>query len=339
MFEGIKSFCTAVPDPIVEVLKKAASVGIAGHISPDPDSLGACIALKDVLLTLGVPEVAIFKPPEGLGPQMQRILDGLGKLSGVDYVFVDPSPVEVFVGLDCCSLERLKIQPAELGWTPKHTFFIDHHADAVPEEESVLWKDSSASSTCEMIAGKFFDDLSFQGLNASMLGILGDTGRFAFPNTTSRTLRLAARMCEQGVSITDLVELLEDEPVLGSLWAILLGEVGMHVKHVRPGKKIVSFYNKKDLDPDIVPKELDIVRSIARKDPTAEVVYWRLITEVGIRVSMRSRKADVGAVARMFGGGGHRLAAGATLNSADQISHLESALTWAIIDAERETSQ
>jgi phosphoesterase RecJ-like protein len=281
---------------------KGARVLISTHVHPDPDAIGSVLAARDLLLQLGAQPQIILADP--FPPRMQW-------LPAADKIVTLPSgsngaPFSVAFIVDAANLSR--IGDVEKLLLPGATVInCDHHVSN-DHFGALSFVDVAYAATAELLY-----DLCL-ALNLTLTvdvatnlyaGLLTDTGRFRYSNTSARALEVAAALVRVGANITDITNRLYydiSEPDVRSVGGIfstlaLYGDGKISMMLVRR-ENVVE-------DPDTV---VDTGLSIRGVEISA------LLTEAPegkIRVSLRSRNyVNVSDIAARFGGGGHEKAAG-----------------------------
>ncbi len=225
--------------------------------------------------------------------------------------------------LDTCAWNQITPAAAFLKASSLPRIIVDHHATgdalAVPGRDLHV-SDASAASTCGMLYEWFKASgwpLDEQIAQALFVGVATDTGWFRFSNTDGRSLRVAAALLEAGVRpdwvYAQVYETLA--PARLRLKAAMLNtlrfEADGRLAIMRLTREMFERSGAKPADAeDLVNEPMGV----------AGVVVSMLLTDHGqgkIRVNLRSRSPevagcdiDVAAIARSFGGGGHRRAAG-----------------------------
>jgi phosphoesterase RecJ-like protein len=148
--------------------------------------------------------------------------------------------------------------------------------------------------------------------SALYAGIVMDTGRFSYSNTTSRTLRTAAALLETGLDRDAIrINLFESRP---RAEIQLLGEALQSLAFSEDGRvawMTLSYQQLSDLNAlEVYPE--DII-NYTRMIKGVEVgLLFREINPGVVKIGFRSKnKVDVAALAAKYGGGGHKQAAGA----------------------------
>lgn len=296
---------------INSILTGAKRIGIAGHVSPDGDCVGSCMAfyryLKDNGRELGIKQVDVYLEPFGNSFKVLKGLDEIRHSCEADTVY------DVFISLDCASLDRLGAAVKYFN-TAGYTVNIDHHISnhRFARYNHVV---SEASSTCEVLF-EMFDEtgITREIAEALYVGIINDTGIFKHTNTSKRTMLIAAKLMDKGIDFSTLI----DETFLGKTYTQnqIMGRCLMESRLMLDGKVIVSSLDRSTLDfYEADHSDLDgiIDQLRATKGIQAAIFIYEKEPQV-FKVSMRSNgDVDVRRIAEVFGGGGHTKAAGCTM--------------------------
>jgi phosphoesterase RecJ-like protein len=306
-------------DRASEVLSSAAVVALACHVNPDPDALGSMLGLGGFLRARGV-AVACSWAQQPL--ELPRWAEGF---AGRD-LLVDPKafPAEpaVMVALDTAAPDRLG-GLAQNATKAGQCVVIDHHRTN-PGFGTVLLLDPDASSTCELVyrlVERMGGGLPDGAAACLYAGLLTDTGRFQYAATTPESLRVAAALREHDFDHARLGQLLFEDNSLAYLR--VLGVALDRVVHVPDADLVWTYLTQNDLEEagasvGETDDLIDIVRTARESDVTCVLKQQR---DGRFKASLRSKGGtDVGSAAAVFGGGGHRLAAGYTSNVGPEAS-------------------
>lgn len=244
-----------------------------------------------------------------------------------DYVRFEPSSydIDLIIVLDCGNLDRI----GELYNQHTSLFYetpvinIDHHADN-QLFGAVNWVDVTATSTAEILVA-FLEALSRdqQLIDATvatqlLTGIITDTGSFKHPNTTPKSLTVAAQLVAAGAKQQEIVHHLYKVKPIETLkvWGIALS----NIKQNQALKVIWTALSKQDLE-SVGAIESEAKGVLDELLSTAEgysFVFFMRETDNGVRVSFRSidKSISVAEIARSLGGGGHETAAAVTIEGA-----------------------
>ena len=322
---------------LVEPLRAAQTVWIAGHWNPDPDCIGAALALAAVLRELDK-DVVVFRYPEP--PR------GLTKLPGWEGTEpVESAPALLAEGapdlallVDCHRTDRTGPLQETLDRL-ENVCCIDHHLVAGRRAPVPGWVDDRAESTCTL-AYRLIDVLTDGDDEAVdvdvatnlFAGISGDTGGFRYDNVGPSTFRLAAELADRGVDTAAVQQMLLHHRRRQGM--DLMQRALASIRYSGGGRVAVMTVTREML------KETGAVMSeseglVNMMTAVEGVKFAALIKELedGVwRVSLRTNGGDVQAVSAAFGGGGHKAAAGCTLEG--EYEEVVTAMTEALLDAE-----
>jgi phosphoesterase RecJ-like protein len=290
-------------DAVCRLMPGETTVAVVVHENPDYDAIGAAVGLLDLFAQLGVVGHLYVDPDERL-PDAGHIVPPGTVVPGL------PPDGASLYAVDCGSFDRIAL-PLE-GW-PGRVVDIDHHPDNTAFGELNLLRPEAASTSeivCEIARAL---RLVPSGLAAAALytGISFDTGHFRHANTTAETLRFAADLVAGGAAPDELYrELYERRTFAGlQLW----GRAVAGARRTAGGRAVVSILTVTDYEAtgageDETEGIVDSLRALDGVDAAALVKEQTRGARV--RVSLRSQELDVGAIAAVRGGGGHRNAAG-----------------------------
>jgi phosphoesterase RecJ-like protein len=291
-------------DRAAEALKRADEVALACHVNPDADAMGSMLALACFLAKQGKRVAAIEEAPRwaSLLPGREHVVPP-GAM---------PKEPQVFVALDTADINRLD-GLAHLVKRAGTVIVIDHHVTNTGFG-TVDLIDANAAATAQLVYAlieRMGGELDPDTAACLYAGLVTDTGRFQFSNTTPEVLRIAARLREERFDHVTLSQALYEDNSLRYLR--LLGRVLERARHERAAGLVWTYVTRADLESAGIGIEdtndlIDLVRT-AREADVAAVLKEQ--PDGGFKVSLRSRGGtDVASVAASFGGGGHRLAAG-----------------------------
>ncbi len=289
---------------------------IAGHVNPDGDALGAIAAAGWILNSLGKNFLLYFptKIPANLRflPLPGPIFTNLGDL---------PFAPQAAVYVDCSEARRLgsELAPIADAWP---TINVDHHICERGLGSLANYIDTRAAATCQLmayVALKAGIPLQGELAEAIGLGIITDTGQFTHANSSAAVFALASALESGGLSIPDLGEKLRQGLTTNklNLWGILFQRIELKLD----GKVAVCPLFRADLDVTGCHAEdaegfADWLRNI---NGVQIGLFVREIENGQSKFSMRSiGDTNVQAIAADAGGGGHKNAAGGTVDLAPQ---------------------
>ena len=302
-------------DAAVAVLRDAPEVVVACHVNPDGDALGSMFGAALGLTRLGKKAYPTWGDVPVQVPFAYRFLPGSEMLVQPHDVPTDA----VFLALDCGAGDRLG-ELEKAACAARNLINVDHHPgnDDFGTLNIVV---TSASSTAELTT-RLLQDLGAEidGDVATCLytGIVTDTGRFQYSNSSPETLRLAADLLALGVPAPDIAtEVFESSP-FGYLK--LVGAMLDRARLDETHGLVYSWITQDDLrETGVAMDETEKLIDVLRSTRAARVAaIFKEQDDGTYRVSLRSRGPSVGAIARANGGGGHDLAAGYTAPSVEE---------------------
>jgi bifunctional oligoribonuclease and PAP phosphatase NrnA len=296
-------------DRAAEALTRADEVALACHVNPDADAMGSMLALACFLAKQGTRVAATW--PNGIeeAPRWASLLPGREHVVPPGSM---PKEPQVFVALDTADINRLD-GLAHLVKRAGTVIVVDHHVTNTGFGTIDLI-DANAAATAQLVYAlieRMGGELDPDTAACLYAGLVTDTGRFQFSNTSPEVLRIAARLREERFDHVALSQALYEDNSLTYLR--LLGTVLERAAHVPAAGLVWTYLTRADLESAGIGIEetndlIDLVRT-AREADVAAVLKEQ--PDGGFKVSLRSRGGtDVASVAASFGGGGHRLAAG-----------------------------
>jgi bifunctional oligoribonuclease and PAP phosphatase NrnA len=297
-------------DRAVAAITDAASLSLACHIGPDGDALGSMLALHHLCRAQGKKSVASFPEPFVVAPHY-TFLPGLDTITKpADF----PSAPEVMITFDCGSLDRLG-GLAAAARAAGELIVIDHHLSN-DRYGTINLVDSDAAATA-VVVRKLAHDLGWQLNRDAALciytGLVTDTGRFQYSNTTPEVFALAEELSTFDLPIAEMTRQLFERHRFAylQLVAACLTRATLDTKL----EFVASWITAADLQHfGVEIEETEGLIDLLRRAAEAEVSCILKETPEGIRVSLRSlSRVDVAALAGRFGGGGHKYAAGFTV--------------------------
>ena len=297
---------------VVEALRLHDRFMVTSHDNPDGDALGSLLATHLAL--------------EALGKNSVMVLGGVAPLPG-EYAFLEleargllrSAPPDagqrVLVAVDCAQESRI-VDPTLIGGAPL-TVNVDHHHDNTRFGDLDLVVDD-ASSTAEVLAGLFAAlgiELTPAIAEALYTGLVTDTGRFQYSNTTPKALRLAADLVEAGADVHRVFQGVYENVQFAKLK--LLARALERAQVLEGGEIVVSHLLRDDFEAVGATEPysegiIDVLRSVEGSAVSALIREPPRDGAPARKVSLRSSvdEVDVSAIARKSGGGGHREAAG-----------------------------
>lgn len=293
---------------LLEECKEAERIGISGHIRPDGDCVGACLAMRMYLKKcLPQTEVKVFleKPEE--------IFNEIEGFDEIDSAFGEEAPFDVFLVLDCTE-DRLG-DAVKYFQAAGKIINIDHHISNKGCGD-LNYIRPMIGSTCELLYDLMdTNKLDKELAKALYIGIIHDTGIFQYSNTTPETMEKGAELIRYGFDFARLIQ--ETFYQKTYLQTQIMGRALMESIRFLDGRCIVSLVDRSTMDfYNVEPKDLGGIVNHLRNIKGIDCAVFMYQTDVlEYKVSLRtSEKVDAAEVVAHFGGGGHARAAGCTMN-------------------------
>ncbi|WP_077621208.1 DHH family phosphoesterase [Sediminibacillus massiliensis] len=306
-----------VKKKIIETIKDYQTIIIHRHVRPDPDAYGSQAGLGE-MLKQSFPEKQIYiVGDEDPSLNFLAAMDSIG-----DEVYQDA----LAIICDTANQERIADQRYSLA---KQIIKIDHHPNVDPYGDPA-WVETAASSTSEMIYELFLEGkaegLQFNDKAAKLIygGIVGDTGRFLFPSTTKKTFKYASDLVAYSFDRTELYEkIYNTKRHLARFKGFILQNFEVTpagASSIKISKETLREFGMTSLETSQLVGVLGDIEGI-------KAWVFFVEEEDTIRVRLRSRGPVINEIAAKYNGGGHPMAAGASVRNweetEDVISDLE----------------
>ena len=301
----------------VELVKSHSRFLLTSHIRPDCDALGSELGLAGVLESLGK-RVTIVNGQAT--PPNLAFIDPHKKLKaiGVDIQAAELADIEVLLILDTSAWAQLGPMGDAIRALKCKKAVLDHHVgeDALDAE---LFKNTQAEATGRLVveaAEQLGVSLTPQIATPLLAAIATDTGWFRFGSTTGYTLRTAAKLIDAGASPSSIYGDLYEQDTLARLK--LRGRILARTETELDGRLAYTAVLKEDFAATgALPSDTeDVINLTLGVAGTQAAVILVEQASGGFKISFRSRTphVDCNEIAKTFGGGGHKAAAGAFLN-------------------------
>lgn len=304
---------TRARERAIALIRTSSTVYVGTHIRPDGDALGCLLGLSLALEAQGKRVARLCADP---APDNYRFLPTADRLSSQPPEWA----ADLGIVVDCDGLARLGPLAAAFESLP-HVIDLDHHGTDQTFGE-VRLVDSSAGAAAEIV----YDLVKSLGATVDpeiatclYAGVLTDTGRFSYANTTARSLHAAAELAAAGAIPNDIARRIYEERSVAATH--LLGTALARLSPNHDPEIVSSMLTRGDFaetgaEPSDTDGIIDHLRAIGGR--RVAMLFVEADGEQ-VRVSLRSDgSVDVSEIALSFGGGGHAMAAGCTLEGSGE---------------------
>ncbi len=295
------------------LIRRAGTIVAITHTAPDADAVGSLLGLTLALRAIGK---RVTPACSDEIPARFRVMPGCS-----DIVRAVPASPDLLIALDCADRERMGDIAAAPDWQAAPLLNIDHHVTNT-QFGQVNWVDPEAAATSELVL-RLIDHLRLPlapDIAANLLhGIVGDTLGFRTPHTTPHALECAMRLMAAGANLSEIMDhQFNRRPfALLCLWQKALAAMQIEPAVQSQGARVIWTQISKEArracgQADWGNSGLSSFLVSAEEADVSAVITEKEDGEID--VSLRAKRGfDVSGAAQALGGGGHPLAAGATL--------------------------
>ena len=292
------------------LIKKYNRIIIHRHKNPDGDAYGTQLGLKRII-ELNYPDKEVYAVGD------TNVFQFLGDM--------DDIPDEYYKGslaiiVDVCVTKLISDDRYMLA---DERLVLDHHLNQ-PDFECISVVESDHIACAELVAGVFIEKgFTFDRLAATrfLTGIVTDSGRFVYPNTTATTLEIAAYLVKQGAELNWIYKKLYTEELnFKKLKGYFINNFKVTDHNVAYMKNDKTVKDKFNVSSFTVSRAM-----VNQMSSIRDINIWANFTEEDdgtVAVELRSAKESIVHIARKYGGGGHALACGCQLNSLDEVDNV-----------------
>lgn len=285
------------------ILQKSNHIALVAHVNPDGDAVGSLLGLGSALSKIGK-KVYLFIDDDI--PEQFTFLTNIQQIQR--FAFAGSLPVDLLIVLDSSDFERVGKAKEKVDFAK--SLNIDHH---ISNEGFTDFRclDVKAAATCEIIfdlINQLEVEIDEEIAQALYLGIVTDCGFFRYANTTSKTMHVAAKLLDCGIVPNEIADYIETQTVET---VMILPKV-LDTLEFHSDNKIASI----SISPDLYNEGVDgdfYVKYPRYIYGVQVAILFKGVSDNVTRISMRSKTLDVSKIATLFDGGGHKLAAGCTI--------------------------
>lgn len=298
------------PFDLLDEMNGCRTIGISGHIRPDGDCVGSCMAAA-LYLEKAMPQARVDVFLDEYPEALRRHIAGSEQI--LPRKATDVESYDAFLVCDCECTRTGDV--LEIFKKAKKHLNIDHH-ETNPGTGEVCYVVPEASSACELVYHTLREEMIDERIARNLyIGMVTDTGVFAYSNTSRKTMEIAGRLMEYGFDFSAIVREVfyektrVQQQMLG--YALMNSELYLDGRCLfsRIDRHVIAEYHAGSKDMDGIAAELVHTYGVCC------VVFMYEIAPGRHKLSLRSTgEADVSKICAAIGGGGHARASGATVD-------------------------
>ena len=302
---------------LCDCVRQGGSFLIFTHVRPDGDALGSSFGLREALRSAGKKADVVI--PCDMPDRYRNFF--CGAMTSVSDSAVDE--YDYILVLDCATFERIECGSFDLAKYSHKLLNLDHHRGNTTSQSALFSHvDPEASSTCHLavlLAEECQLVINQAAATSLLIGMMTDTGNFRFANTTGDALRTAAKLIDSGAELEKAVNTIYFSKSMRQ--RNFETDLTANALKFSADNRIAYAYITDEMleKHNFSLKEDEGIIDILREIDSVVIAVLIHKKDGAYKISMRSkdRRFPVGVVAREFNGGGHDLAAGATLCGED----------------------
>ncbi len=298
---------------IFDKIKAYDRVIVSRHIRPDGDAVGSTMGFAHILRD-SFPEKEILVACEDFTDYVSFLGQEDGAVPAEKYADA------LLIVLDTAVLDRISNNNAKLA---KEIIKIDHHVDIGPYGD-ISWVEDFRSSVCEMIVDFYMTfkgslKLSQEAATCLFTGMVTDSGRFRYVETSGDTLRLAAVLLDMGIDTETIYSRLYLEEFDSFRFQSYVFD---NMKITENG--VAYIYVDEEMQQKFALTREQASNTVGLLGEIKGSIIWLAFIdyEGTIRVRLRSRYVEINKLAEKYHGGGHACASGATVYSREEMEEL-----------------
>jgi len=293
-------------DLVKASLEKARTVTILTHLNPDADTIGTGLGIYNLLSQDKSRRVEIVNASD----MLPKFLDFLPNFSKIKAKMNFEE--SLIIACDCGSIDRLGFD-----LEGREIINIDHHAgNAHYGTVNVVLSEYASASQVAYDLFKEIMPVTQSAATCFYAALLSDTRYFTTSSVNEKVFSAAKALVSLGADPAKVAYHFTQRKSLASLRVLhkALGRLTLSEE-----ARVATLYVTKDdmAETGATMPDLEGIVDYARSLVTVEIALFAVETEEGVRISLRSKGADVSSIAAHFGGGGHKVAAGFTLMQRD----------------------
>jgi phosphoesterase RecJ-like protein len=290
-------------DTVKKKIEAASSITILSHLNPDADTLGTALGIYALLSKDKRLKVEMVNASTAL-PLYLDFLPNFKRIKHqIDYTD------SVIISCDCGSVDRLGFD-----LEGRDIINIDHHQSNTRYGSiNVVVPEYASASQVAFALFKALYPVKSDAATCFYTALLSDTRLFTTTSVNKGVFSVAQELVQAGALPDEIARNFTQRRPLSSLRILQRALASLSLYH--DSEIAALMVTKEDIKASgaTVP-DMEGVVDYARSLATVEIAIFAMELEHGIRISLRSKKADVSKVALAFGGGGHKVAAGFMLS-------------------------
>lgn len=296
-------------DEILKEIKKAESFVILAHENPDGDAIGSSLGMASVLKDMGKENIDVL---------FKEYPEVFKTLPNVDLIKKEATrnSYDMAIVLDCPDIKRVSANYIKYIENSKVVVQFDHHLrNSMFGDFNVV---NPVAPACAQILVSSFEymniEITKEIATCLIAGIITDTGGFRFVSTTTETFEFAAWALSKGVNVSKVYK---DSMMTKTKSQFEAEKLAVDRLEFFADDKITFTYITKEDEKalGIKPGELDGIAGVGTTIKDVEVAIFAHERDNGFKLSFRSNRIDVADICMLFGGGGHKLASGCTIDA------------------------
>ncbi len=310
----------------VEVINASRNVVLTSHIRPDCDALGSCLGMAGILKKLGKQVRIVCGQPV---PPNLKFIDPDNQILCIneDIKAEDFADADLHMILDTSAWKQLGDMAEVIRDASYKKVIFDHHVGE-DDIDAELFKNTTAEAAGRMVveaAEHLGVELDESIATPLLAAIATDTGWFRFPSVTSTTFEIVSKLLGAGAVPAEVYGQLYERETVGRVR--LRGTVLARIQMELDGKLAHTYIKPEDYEATgALPTDTeDLINLALEIEGTVFAVILVGQVDGGYKISFRSRcGVACNEVAKAFGGGGHKAAAGAFVD--DELEAVSSAV-------------
>lgn len=296
-------------DEILKEIEKAETFVVLAHENPDGDAVGSALGVCTFLKELGKNDIDVL---------FKEYPETFNFLPNSDMIKQESTfeRYDMAIVVDCPNSDRVSKEYRKFIENAKIIVQFDHHLrNSMFGDYNVVNPVAPACSQILVSALEYLKiDISKDVATCLLAGIITDTGGFRFNSTTAETFEFAAWCLSKGINVAKVYK---EAMMTKTITQFKAEKLALDRLEFFDDDKITFTYiTKQDIDElGIKSGELDGIAGVGITIKDVEVAIFAREKDDGFKISFRSNNIDVADICMLFGGGGHKLAAGCQIDS------------------------